>query len=172
MQNLFLILLLLLLLLIALQDFKDRAISWWTIPLSVMLYFFYLGDLGALNWTDIFWNLLLIGMNFLVLTLYFSIKKKKLLNIIDHFIGLGDLLFFLVCAFMFSFPNFVFFLCISFGTSILFFAISQTIKKEKDFQIPLAGVMSILLVIVFLSNEMLSLNFFHDLTFVNKLKLK
>lgn len=132
--------------LIAFQDIKERMVTWLLFPLvGLALALVYLMSTSFEQFYPfIMTNVLLISSIILVLFLYSKyIAGVKFLNVS---FGLGDLLFFY--AFAFGFPTITF--LILFVGSILFslavFVISK--GKQKDKTIPLAGFMSIFLIMV------------------------
>jgi hypothetical protein len=144
-------------LLIIYQDFKERAISAWTIPFLFLLSLY-------LAWTDDIWeacfllyNLSFIGIQLLGVSLYFSIKHRQWINVTKDYLGLGDVLFFLAITPLFAPLQF----CSFFIGSLLFILVGAgiyhlSINKLKT--IPLAGAMSLcwLLYMAFLSYYNLS----------------
>lgn len=148
------------------QDFKSREISWFLIPLL-----FVAGIANALYHIELFEftsyvgiNLSIIILNLLGVTLFISLKEKKLKNIIDSYLGLGDVLFFLVLTTIFSPFNFIlFFIGSILITSIVYVGVIL-FKQQKQTLIPLAGAMSLLLVIALVVQYIHpSFNFYQDL---------
>ncbi len=144
-----------LLLLIALlgiiyEDFNYRGIHWWWLLLLL---------LGILGWRP--WNYEQVAINwgflisqFVLLTAYFSLKRKTLTNIIDQYLGLGDILFLFVIAILFSPFNFLLFFVASLMTSLLVFLVYQHLFPTTSAPtIPLAGAMAIILILVLLASE-------------------
>lgn len=163
--------LILFLLLISFQDFKQREISWILIPLIFLALIFKatqsitIGNL--INNTLL--NLAFITLQLLLLTIYMSIKNKKMVNILQQHIGLGDLLFFVVLCLAFSPVNFIVFYILSLIATLAGCIIYVTVfsKKAMD-EIPLAGGMASVLVIILLINKMVThLNFYDDSNVLN-----
>jgi uncharacterized paraquat-inducible protein A len=129
-------------LIIIYQDFKERAISAWTIPLIFLLSWY-------LAWSDLIWqvwfllfNVSFVGIQLLGVSLYFSIKHRQWINVTKDYLGLGDVLFFLAITPLFAPLQF----CCFFIASLLFILVGAgiyhlSIRKLKT--IPLAGAMSI-----------------------------
>ena len=129
-------------LIIIYQDFKERAISAWTIP------FVFFPSL-YLAWSNVFWepwfllfNLCFIGIQLLGVSVYFSIKHKEWINVTQNYLGLGDVLFFVAITPLFAPLQF----CSFFIGSLLFILVGAgiyhlSINKLKT--IPLAGAMSL-----------------------------
>ncbi len=154
---------------IAYQDFKQRAISWWTLPIMFVSYMLYSVYPIEQIVNSFFFNMLFVLLNLLAITLYFSLKASTFVNVIDTKIGLGDLLFLVVCCAVFNLPTFVLFFTISLIISVIVALIFQSSTKENH--IPLAGIMAVLLVIVCLSGHFMSLELTRDIEWINTLLL-
>src|SRR5690606_28427269 len=93
------------------QDFKNREISWFLIPLLLIIG--VTNALISIDYKDFLTyagiNLTIVILNLLSVTLFISIKEKKIKNIIDTYLGLGDVLFFFVLTVLFSPFNFIIF---------------------------------------------------------------
>lgn len=124
------------------EDFKERAISWW--PLLGIL------GLGVYQLTQsIFWeawflafNLIFIVLQLLLVSLYFSFKAKRWVNICKAHLGIGDILFFFALCPAFAPTHF----CTCFIGSLLFTLVGS-ILYQQCFRplktVPLAGGMSL-----------------------------
>ncbi|MBN2788275.1 MAG: hypothetical protein JXQ69_08140 [Paludibacteraceae bacterium] len=137
------------------QDFQQREISWWTIPL---LFISLLPESIANNeWSALFENTL-VNISILLFELfftsvYFSLKNKQLTNIFKKYLGIGDVLFLMsICPFFHPIV-FVFYLTGSLIIILLVSLIYGLIKKKWNFTIPLAGIFSILLLITITYNH-------------------
>lgn len=130
---------------VTIQDIKFRAVSWYYFPLLFMLLFAYsvLLNGAAQSLINLSLNTAFITVNLLLVSLYFSIKHKRFVNIFRDYFGLGDLLFFICLAASFSFINYIIFLVSAFVciTIISIFVIG-TLKGKKQ-TIPLAGAVAI-----------------------------
>ncbi|MGE0562540.1 MAG: hypothetical protein AB7O47_12045 [Flavobacteriales bacterium] len=144
------IILLGLLALVVFQDFKSRSISWFLIPLLLITFVGYgllnLQVQELLTFSGI--NIAIVLTNLLGVTLLVWIKEKELKNIVDSYLGLGDVLFFLVLTTVFSPLNFMLFYLGSVLLTTLVYGAIILFNKEKQTLIPLAGAMSILLILV------------------------
>lgn len=129
-------------LIIIYQDFKERAISAWTLPLI-----FIIGI--CLAWSNNLWqlwflyfNVIFIGIQLLGVSFYFSLKQREWINITQRYLGIGDIGFFIAITPLFAPVHFCLFFI---GALILILlgagAYHLSIKKLKT--IPLAGAMSI-----------------------------
>lgn len=124
------------------QDFRYRAISAFVLLLLLLLL---LLDNGLQ--VDGAFNLAFIILQLTVLTAYISLKNKRLTNIIDSYLGLGDILFLVVACAAFSTPDFLVFYVAGLVFSLLAFMSYKLVRKNTTAEIPLAGLMSIVMVV-------------------------
>lgn len=127
---------------VIIQDFRERAISWWTLPWVL------LGGVYS-AWSSELWEpwFLLFNGGFILIqllgvSLYFSIKHKTWVNITQHHLGLGDILFFFAITPLFSPVHFCSFFIGSLLLTLLVAGIYHLLVKHIK-TIPLAGAMSI-----------------------------
>lgn len=134
------------------QDRRYRAVYWWMYPILTILLLFLKNE--HITWPlileDGLYNLVFIGLQLFVLSLYFSFKNKKLINITQGYIGWGDILFFVALAFYLSPFNFAVFYLSSLIVIIFFLIISGKYKSDTSYQIPLAGWQSVLFLLMLL----------------------
>ncbi|MEO0570796.1 MAG: hypothetical protein AAF039_03755 [Bacteroidota bacterium] len=138
--------------LIAIQDLKERMVHWVLFPLVALF-------LGMLHWQqstpDIFALVTLTNIffvTFLIFTSWLYVRYIKKIKYVNHSLGLGDILFFYALAF--GFPTSIF--LVLFISALLFsLAIHLVLGLfKKQTTIPLAGYMSLfLIVILLLSNN-------------------
>lgn len=155
---------------ISVQDFKFRAVYWWLFP----LLFFALGlltyDRTGANQvtTNLFANFGFVFLQLLLLSIYFSVKERRLVNIFAHHFGVGDLLFLLSVTVYFSLFNYILFYVTSLIMVIAFTLILNQLVKKTNPKIPLAGEQALLLVL-FMAIDWFSpsINFSADLWVVN-----
>ncbi|SNZ01696.1 hypothetical protein SAMN06265377_3538 [Flagellimonas pacifica] len=132
------------LILIVYQDMKMRLIH-ILLPVAlfglgmVMNWFFV--DYAYMEWL---WSLLFLGLNFLVVTLYFSVKKRSYTNPIDTLIGWGDVLFLIALIPFFSFRGYLQFFVMGMIFSLLLFVVMKAIYPKYR-TIPLAGFLALFL---------------------------
>jgi hypothetical protein len=107
-------------------------------------------EFAAFEWEHLIFNLSFLLLQFILLTLWFSIKESKLVWITQRYLGLGDLVFWLSISGLFSPVNFTCFFLFSLIFSLLLALVFQMKGSNK---IPLAGFqgLALLLVIVFTS---------------------
>lgn len=160
-----------LLAIVVFQDFKNRSISWFLIPLLFIAFsgsaLLKIETQEFITYSGI--NLTIIVLNLIGITLFVWLKEKKLKNIVDTYLGLGDILFFLVLTTVFSPLNFIVFylgsimlITIIYGCIILF-------NKQKNTLIPLAGAMSMLLMMVLVADLLIpTFNVYQDIILLNE----
>jgi hypothetical protein len=88
----------------------------------------------------------------LLVSAYFSVRQKSLVNITNELLGWGDILLLLSAAFYLSVLNFIFFYLISLMMSLAIWLIWQVLSGKKDTKIPLAGLQAIGLVLFLMSD--------------------
>ncbi|HAF29430.1 MAG TPA: hypothetical protein DCG75_10325 [Bacteroidales bacterium] len=158
------ILLLLILVFILYQDLRYQAVSWifFVVGLALTLIISikenYLTDL-IVNSTI---NFLFILFQLSVIYLFTWIKFKKKKNIFKSVFGLGDLLFLLMIIPLFSPLNFVIFFIASIIFTLFVYTILRSIKIYKKHRIPLAGLQSLFLFIVLISQIFSKFNLYND----------
>lgn len=155
---------------IAYQDFKFRAVYWWLFP--VLLFacaevVFLRTDL-QLMFANLFYNSVFLAIQLLLLTLYFTVKERRLVNILDGYFGLGDLLFLLAITVYLSFLNYVLFYLLSLFGIIAVGFLTQAMVKKPNPKIPLAGEQALVLVGFILVEQLHSgVNLLSDVWLVN-----
>lgn len=145
------ILVVLCLLFIAWQDFKYRAISWYTLPVLAILFTVkVIYDNGLMEW----WGFLKMNIAMLVILicgiiLYTFLKYRRFKNPFDTLIGWGDVLFMLVLCFGMYYINFLLFITVSCVLLLLGVLVLMLFRKSKEpVLIPLAGFQAICFVFV------------------------
>ncbi len=142
-------LIIIILFVIVYQDFRFLSISWWTIPALIILATYsgvmQIGAKQLVITTAI--NLGFVLLQVIVLTLYFSIKKKHLVKITQQYLGIGDILFFIFLTICFEPLHFVLFFVMSLLVVIIVFFLLKSIQVYKKQHIPLAGAMGFLYVL-------------------------
>jgi hypothetical protein len=141
------ILLFAVLIFMAWQDFKFRAIYWWLFVLVFML----LGQikLSQSNWqvllNDWVANVAFLALQILCLSVYFSCKERRWVNIFKQHLGLGDLLFLFSITCYFSFFNYILFYVMSLLVCLLLSLLINVYSANFKAKIPLAGMQAIVL---------------------------
>jgi hypothetical protein len=141
------ILILIILGLIFIQDWLSRSVYWIMFPLLIacLLILRYLqnGNFSS------FWQTTLINVGFILIQMilvstYFSFKNKKLTNITNHLLGLGDILFLFSIIFYLSVLNFLLFYIVSLIAILIGWLTWQMVSSKKSKEIPLAGLQAII----------------------------
>lgn len=151
------------------QDLQQRQISWMLIP--ALLALFVVSGLNTveperlLNYFLI--NTAFVALQLLVLTAYMSIKNKKWVFIINTYLGLGDVLFFVVLCAAFSPLNFIAFYTCSLFFAMLVYLLYQWLVKGADKHIPLAGILAaLMMVLLVLDKYIIALDFYNDMRMI------
>lgn len=134
-----------LLLIIAYQDFNYRAVSWVLFPLALIIQV-CIALLLSKTWVLFHYfliNLAILTVQLLVLSGYLLLKnrseQKNKLKMVGNYLGLGDVLFFVIVAAAFSPLNFVLAMLLMF----LFALLLSVFMVRKTKTIPLAGIMAL-----------------------------
>ena len=123
------------------EDFKYRAIHWWWVVAIAVIGFF----LREANFKMTLLNMCFVLIQFVGVSLYFSIKHRQFINVTTSFLGWGDIAFFLAVSFCFNPIEFIHFHIYSMIFTLIGFIIFQNKIKSQFTTIPLAGWMSIFL---------------------------
>ncbi len=133
------------------QDRKYRAVYWWMYPLLVVLLLFLKKE--TISWPvilqDGLCNLVFLILQLLVLSMYFSLKKKRWVNITAGYLGWGDILFLIAATVYFSPLNYFAFYLLSLIVVILLVLLSGKYKLD-NYKIPLAGWQSVFFLLLLL----------------------
>lgn len=151
------------------QDFKERQVSLWVLLLfgaSTVTSVIYFRDMETLFYNGL-GTLLYGAFIWLMLKLYMYLKFKKNKAIIDHQLGMADVLVIFFIGLTFNTIGMIFFFCFGFVFSLLIFLIYSALKKDTDNQsIPLAGLLVFLYVISIIILNLVSLNPLIDCSFI------
>lgn len=160
-----------LLALVVYQDFRYRSLS---IALLAGLFLFAAGNTIFINgWKQALIyageNVLLIGVQLIGILIYFSLKHKRIINIVNTYLGSGDVWFYGILAFCFSPLNFVLF-----NLSICFIVLvayaTAALAKPNGRTIPLAGCMALgLMLLVLISRFFQEVQPYNDMFWMSKL---
>lgn len=142
------------LLLIFLQDMLSRSVYWFLFPalagllIGVRLQHEPVVELGR----STLLNLGLLLLQLLAITVYFSLKNRKWINITRHLLGLGDLLFLCCITFYLSVLNYLFFYITSLLFALLAWQLWRWLSSKKGLHIPLAGLQAFTLSLFLISD--------------------
>jgi len=130
---------------IIIEDFKDRAIWWGWIPVLIITSLGIAISEISLSTLSYFFgmNILFIVLQLILATCWFSIKKRRFINLTKQYLGLGDILFLIPLCLLFSPVNFIIFYMISLIVILIFFMTLNVIIDDKIKTIPLAGAIAI-----------------------------
>jgi Flp pilus assembly protein protease CpaA len=129
------------------QDFRFRAVSWVVFPvLLAAALALGLGQTGSAELLESsIINLGVLALMFAGLTIYFSIRERALVNIVNRYIGIADILLLAVIAVLFSPVNFIMYYMGSLVLITVGSLIYLVLKKDVNAEIPLAGAFAITL---------------------------
>lgn len=153
------------------QDFRYQKLSVLILVQLCLVAFSYSiyrnGWKMTLSYLGI--NILIILIQLIFITIYYSVKNKKIHNFINTSLGSGDLFFFLILALTFSPLNLIAFNIISCLLVLIIYAIFNfSINKIET--IPLAGCQAIGLILFFICNYFfLGISQFDDFELMSKL---
>lgn len=154
------------------QDFRYRAVSWILFPIIALLNLcytlWYMHTPASVFLTNTGINAGIILSQFLFLKLYFSFREKKIAVIIDRYIGLGDIIFYLLLCLFFSPLAFI-----TFHIGSLLFCLLLYIPLKVNGinrTIPLAGLQSLLMIILLACSELFSVTLSQDDWLLNLLQ--
>jgi len=140
------ILILIVLIFVFVQDIISRSVYWFLFPVLIAL-FIAIHHLSGGYCHQVLINIGFLIFQFLILSVYFSLKNKHWINITDNYLGWGDLLFLISIGFYLSVLNYLFFYLFSLITVLLAWLIWEGLSKKKDKQIPLAGLQALLFIL-------------------------
>ncbi len=135
------------------QDLRYRAVYWLAFPplLVLLLLLAYRDNSPALMMINSGSNLAFLLVQFAALSLYFSLKRKRWVNITRGLLGWGDILFILCLAFYFSLLNFLLFYISSLIVVLLLTGLSFLMNKKAGKKIPLAGMQALLFALLMIT---------------------
>lgn len=163
------IILLIIFAIIARQDFKMREVHGYLFAIAFAAI--VVKALWVLNVEELLrnfsLNLLFVVVQLSVLVAFYSIKNKKFTNIINKYLGAGDLLFLVLLSAGFSPLIFGCFLVGSFIIiAIIFYVVTIFKKSEIISTIPLAGGLALSYILLMVAGM-----FFNNINFYNDLPL-
>lgn len=166
--------LMVLMMVVAIQDFRDRAISAY-LPLLVFISSF----LYAYCWVETrelatitALNISLLLFQFAILYLYVRIFKKAD-SLTESYLGWGDILFLLALSPLFSPLNFIIFNLLAFVLVAVGYLLYTQINKNANKHIPLAGLFALLLGPALLIIKITNMQYevYNDYWLLNKLSM-
>jgi hypothetical protein len=140
------IVVILVLLVIFAEDMRSREVHLVWFPfLAVGLLVLRIMHHGVL--ADLWPSFLFLGLILVLLTIWFSLKEKRLINVTAQLLGWGDVLFLVCIALYFSLLNYLFFYLASLSLIVIGWSAWMLVSRKNDRHIPLAGMQSLLLAV-------------------------
>jgi len=138
-----------LLLVILYDDFHSRTIHVFSL-LGLTVFCVFYGKM-QLSWSELLWNGALNGtfvmIQLALVSIWLSLRMGRLVRIVDEYLGLGDILFFIPLCFLFSPFSYIIFYTCSLGFVLAGFLIYKLFYLSENTTIPLAGGISACLII-------------------------
>lgn len=136
------------------EDQKHRAVSWIVFPFLALTFIAcslsYLSLVELLY--NISYNLGFLLMQLLLISIYFSVKERRIIIITQNYLGVGDILFLICLAFLFSPINYIVFYFTSLFIILVGIFVYMIVKRNFNSRLPLAGFQSLLLLMAILVN--------------------
>jgi hypothetical protein len=151
---------------IVFQDFKYRHIRLINIIVLLLTSVIWVSVIlsPAIAIENVLYNFIFLFSQWFCVSLFYSIKHSKWVNINDTMIGWGDWLFLLSIAPLFNIVVFVLFYISSFIISLLSFLIySKLINKNYNQTVPLAGIVALCCILLFFILDLSPLNSFNTI---------
>ena len=130
------------------QDLKEKHVSIWILCVFSGFILFEAIVNGAFTEKSVLLNLLFCLIQFLIITLYFSLKARRFVKIFESLFGWADIWVTLSLAFSFYWVNYVFFLTFSYTVSLVLYILARIIFGNISEKIPLAGMLCFLYAVV------------------------
>lgn len=136
------------------EDLKDRAVHWLLFPLLMIEAVMIRSTANESVWLSLklsTYNVIFIIVQLLLVTIWFSIKRRKITILTTELLGAGDLLFFLVIAFFLDPLVFIPFYIISLLLIAAGWLLWSLLSLANEKTIPLAGLQAMLLSVVLIA---------------------
>lgn len=149
---------------IAVQDVRRRAFVWWLLPLLLIaLLMLSLQQISFQElWPSFLVNIGFIGIQLLLLFIWFSLRERKLIRLVDTHIGLGDILLLACLAAAFSPVNFILFVAGGLIFSLIIVLIYRSINRNTSPLIPLAALLAVPMVLCIAAVPLFNINLHND----------
>lgn len=137
-----------LLLVIMVEDMRSRSVHWFWFPVLAMSLLLLRVQQGQ-PWLDIgrtsLVSLAFLGVQLLLVVVYFSLKHRQFVNITEGMLGWGDILFLMVIALYLPLFNYIVFYIVSLIVVLMVSLMYARSHDRKQLSIPLAGGQALLL---------------------------
>ena len=137
------VLLILILLIIFIQDLKMRAVYWFLFPILLGGSIWY--NIQNIDLLSLSWNLGFITVSLGLLTVYVSLRQRKLTAIWNGFFSIGDILFLIAIIPLLPFHTYLIYFTIGTICSLIFHAIAMLFFRDNK-TVPFAGYMALVLI--------------------------
>jgi len=157
------------------QDFKSRSFYWIILPILFGLITILGIDQGN-SLMEFLMNSLanfcILLFQFIVITVFYSIKEKQFTNVIDKYLGLGDILLLIAICGITNTVNFILVYTLSLILVLIAVIIHSTYvtkfsNRPKVNTIPLAGGISLIMIGCFFVKLIYGLDFYNDFLILN-----
>lgn len=129
------------------QDLKFKAVTWILFPIVAVVFLvfnIYSNSFEVVLFNSII-NLGFVAIQLILLTLYFSIKARKIVNIAQQSLGWGDILFLVAVCVLLPPNTFFLFYIVSLILVVMKEIIARLVFARHSDKIPLAGLQALLL---------------------------
>ncbi len=136
------------------EDLKDRAVHWLLFPLLITEAVIIRSTANESIWLSLklsSYNVIFIVFQLLLVTIWFSIKRRKITLLTTDLLGAGDLLFFLVIAFFLDPLIFITFYIVSLLLIAVGWLLWSLFSLANEKTVPLAGLQAMLLSVVLIA---------------------
>ncbi|MCU0436190.1 MAG: hypothetical protein MUC87_22225 [Bacteroidia bacterium] len=130
---------------IAIQDIRHRAFVWWLLPIllaGLLLMSLRMNSFEVVGMNFLF-NLGFVVLQLCLLWIWFSLRERRWIKLIDTHIGLGDVLLLVCLGVAFSPVNFILFVVGGLLFSLLVVMIYRVLRREAFALIPLAALLAL-----------------------------
>ena len=126
---------------------RYRGVSWYLFPLGLVLLLIstWSGREPGVFWLDMVLNTGFLAFQLALLTVYFAWKRVSFRQLWNEYMGIGDVLFFLMLAIVLPFPFFPVFMI----ASLLLSTLLGIIVFRRS-TVPLAGLQALFLLVFLL----------------------
>ena len=123
------------------EDFKYRRfhVVWFFVAVAGAVVFTYLSHNALVLWTDALLNLICITANLIFLQAYALYKEGQFKFVIDRWLGIGDLMIWILLAFLFDPLEFLIFFVSTIMCTLVIVATSRALDITSFKTVPLAG---------------------------------
>jgi hypothetical protein len=151
------------LILLAYQDFRYRKVSVYLLISAICCTIINAFYLNGLRQTFLYagLNVVMSLIQLFGVYVFFAIKTKAKVNFFQYYLGLGDVLFYLILIFCFSPLNFIQFNIVVCFVILIIYGLLEKFKSYKN-TIPFAGCLSLALVLTLTLSHLFEFNTYID----------